>query len=52
MHEPDMKIPIYNSIYSNSYKNKYKPVNFELINNLNLKKLIQKIFSENFKEIT
>ena len=45
MHEPDMKIPIYNSIYPNIYKNKInKPINLEIMNNLNLKKLDLKKF--------
>ncbi len=40
IHEPDMKIPIYNSIYSNILKsNNTNPINFKIINNLNLKKI-------------
>ena len=40
MHEPDMKIPIYNSIYSNIFKNKNpKPIDLNIMNNLNLKKV-------------
>ena len=32
MHEPDMKIPIYNSIYSNMLKdNNSKPINLKLL---------------------
>ena len=35
-----MKIPIYNSIYSNILKsNNTNPINFKIINNLNLKKI-------------
>ena len=38
MHEPDMKIPILNSIYENILKdNSSKSINLEIINNLNLK---------------
>ncbi len=40
IHEPDMKIPIHNSIYyqtSKSFKN--SPLNFNTLNNLNLKKV-------------
>ena len=45
MHEPDMKIPIYNSIYPNSIENKInKPINLEIMNNLNLKRLDLKKF--------
>ena len=50
MHEPDMKIPIYNSIYPNSIENKInKPINLEIMNNLNLKRLdLKKVsFSKN-----
>ena len=49
MHEPDMKIPIYNSIYPNSIENKInKPINLEIMNNLNLKRLDLKVsFSKN-----
>ena len=40
IHEPDMKIPISNSIYYNIFKNDdNSPVNFEILNNLNLKKI-------------
>lgn len=46
MHEPDMKIPIYNSIYSNMLKdNNSKPINLKVINNLNLKRVDLKKFS-------
>ena len=40
MYEPDMKIPIYNSIYyqlDKSFKN--SPLNFKTLNNLDLKKV-------------
>ena len=38
MHEPDMKIPILNSIYESILKdNSSKSINLEIINNLNLK---------------
>ncbi len=46
VHDPDMKIPIFNSLYS--YKNKnYKSNNldFDIINNLNLKKVDLSKFS-------
>ena len=39
-HDPDMKIPIYNSLYSPEKKNyKSKPLNFDILNKLNLKKV-------------
>ena len=39
-HDPDMKIPIYNSLYSSKKKNyKSKPLNFDILNQLNLKKV-------------
>ena len=39
-HDPDMKIPIYNSLYFNENKNyKSKSLNFNILNNLNLKKV-------------
>ncbi len=39
-HEPDMKIPIYNSIYYESCKSlKNKPLDLTTLNNLNLKKV-------------
>ena len=38
---PDMKIPIFNSIYIKKIKKKFKKkFNLEILNNLNLKKLI------------
>ncbi len=38
VHEPDMKIPIYNSLYSSVKKNyKTKKLDFKILNNLNLK---------------
>ena len=40
IHEPDMTIPIYNSIYFEKNKNfKSTPLNFRILNNLNLKKV-------------
>ena len=45
IHEPDMKIPIYNSIYhqtGNSLKN--KPLDFSILNNLNFKKVEENKF--------
>jgi 1-deoxy-D-xylulose-5-phosphate reductoisomerase len=40
IHEPDMKIPIFNSIYQSETKFiKTKPLNLSLMNNLNLKKV-------------
>ena len=40
IHEPDMKIPIYNSIFhQSSYDLKIKPLNFSTLNNLSLKKV-------------
>tara|TARA_B100001057_G_scaffold9694_1_gene9106 strand:- start:4412 stop:5578 length:1167 start_codon:yes stop_codon:yes gene_type:complete len=44
-HEPDMKIPIYNSIYSSQkkYITSYK-LDLEILNNLELKKVNQKEF--------
>ena len=45
MHEPDMKIPIYNSIYKDIIKeSNYKPINLEVMNNLDLKKIDLKKF--------
>ena len=39
-HDPDMKIPIYNSLYVSENKNyKSKPLNLDILNNLNLKKV-------------
>ena len=39
-HDPDMKIPISNSLYHNERKNfKSKPLNFDVLNQLNLKKV-------------
>ena len=45
IHEPDMKIPIYNSIYyqtAKSLRNSY--LDFTILNNLNLKKVEQNKF--------
>jgi len=40
VHEPDMKIPIYNSLYVSKNKNyKTKVLNLDVLNNLNLKKV-------------
>ena len=45
MHEPDMKIPILNSIYESILKNNSsKSINLEIINNLNLKPIDLKKF--------
>ena len=43
IHEPDMKIPIYNSIYDN-FKMKNKDINLKIINNPSLKKIDEKKF--------
>ncbi|MDC2997128.1 1-deoxy-D-xylulose-5-phosphate reductoisomerase [Candidatus Pelagibacter sp.] len=40
IHEPDMKIPIYNSIYYKKNKSiKTRPLDFKILNNLELKKV-------------
>ena len=40
IHDPDMKIPIYNSLYQTSKKiYKSNSLNFDILNNLNLKKV-------------
>ena len=45
IHEPDMKIPIYNSLHLDSIKNmKSKDLNLSILNNLELKKLNYKKF--------
>ena len=45
IHDPDMKIPIYNSIFNQEGKNfKSKPLDFKTLNNLNLKKVDEKKF--------
>ena len=45
IHEPDMKIPIYNSIfYQTGQKFKNKPLNFKILNNLSLKKVEESKF--------
>ena len=42
VHEPDMKIPIHNSLYLHEHKSyKSKSINFNYLNNLNLKKVNQ-----------
>jgi 1-deoxy-D-xylulose-5-phosphate reductoisomerase len=38
-HEPDMKIPIHNSLYGNSKKIITNPLNFNIMNNLKLKSI-------------
>ena len=45
IHEPDMTIPIYNSIYFEKSKNiKSSPLNFKTLNNLNLHKVKKEKF--------
>ena len=45
IHEPDMKIPIYNSIYYQTGKKlKNKPLNFTTLNNLDFKKVEENKF--------
>ena len=45
VHDPDMKIPIYNSIYlSNIKKIKTRPLNLKILNNLELKNVDTKKF--------
>ena len=45
MHEPDMKIPIYNSIYINSLNRIYtRSIDLKIMNNLTLKKIDLKKF--------
>ena len=45
IHEPDMKIPIYNSIYYKKNKElKTSPLNFKNLNNLNLQEVKKKSF--------
>ena len=45
LHDPDMKIPIYNSLYAEKPKLiKTKSLNFEILNNLNLEKVDRKKF--------
>ncbi len=44
-HEPDMKIPIHNSVYQNSTKKIHtNDLNLAILNNLNLQKLDDKMF--------
>ena len=44
-HEPDMKIPIFNSIYDDKFKSiKTKPINIKKLNNLNLENVDTKKF--------
>ncbi len=44
IHEPDMKIPIYNAIYSNTKKIKTNSLNLKILNNLELEKVDIKKF--------
>ena len=45
LHEPDMKIPIYNSIYSSDTKSmKTNPLDFKILNNLELNEVNTKKF--------
>ena len=45
LHDPDMKIPIYNSIYSSSVKSLKTPtLNFKILNNLELRDIDTKKF--------
>ena len=45
VHEPDMKIPIYNTIYQSDKKNiQSKNLDLEILNNLNFKKVDKKKF--------
>ena len=45
IHEPDMKIPIYNSVYFQTRKSlKNSSLDFTILNNLNLKKVEEKKF--------
>jgi 1-deoxy-D-xylulose-5-phosphate reductoisomerase len=45
LHDPDMKIPIYNSIYSSSIKSlKTSTLNFKILNNLELRDIDTKKF--------
>tara|TARA_Y100000992_G_scaffold211826_1_gene145693 strand:- start:2583 stop:3743 length:1161 start_codon:yes stop_codon:yes gene_type:complete len=44
IHEPDMKIPIYNAIYSNTKKIKTNSLNLKILNNLELEKVDTKKF--------
>ena len=44
-HEPDMKIPIFNSLYDNKSESiKSKPLNTKILNNLDLKNVDAKNF--------
>ena len=44
-HEPDMKIPIFNSIYDDKFRSiKTKPINIKKLNNLNLENVDTKKF--------
>ena len=45
-HDPDMKIPIFNSLYSEKFKSiQTKPVNFKILNDLNLEDVDKKKFN-------
>ena len=43
-HDPDMKIPIYNSIFNQGGESFKKPLDFKTLNNLSLKKVDEKKF--------
>tara|TARA_B100000900_G_scaffold291614_1_gene250457 strand:- start:1901 stop:3064 length:1164 start_codon:yes stop_codon:yes gene_type:complete len=45
-HEPDMKIPIFNSLYDKKFRSmNTKPINIKILNNLNLENVDTKKFS-------
>ena len=45
-HEPDMKIPIFNSLYDKKFRSmSTKPINIKILNNLNLENVDTKKFS-------
>jgi len=45
-HEPDMKIPIFNSLYDKKFRSmNTKPINIKILNNLNLENVNTKKFS-------
>ena len=44
VHDPDMKIPIYNSIFNQGGNFKNKPLDFKTLNNLSFKKVDEKKF--------
>ena len=43
-HDTTMRIPIFNTLYSNNYKIKSEKINLNLLNNLNFKKINSKRF--------